>query len=128
LLPKWCFYKIFITNNSKLLLKINNFLKQIIFLLCGRIELLICPAVALKVVSSENSGGSKIGDSPWVLAWDCGAGHYCQILTCQRLILNIFLFPVSTAKLIGAFYNNRQSAANSCPRFAYSFVSLMLLQ
>jgi hypothetical protein len=42
--------------------------------------------------------------------------------------LNIFPFPVGTAKLKGEFYNNRQSAANSYPRFAYSFVSFMLRQ
>jgi hypothetical protein len=47
---------------------------------------------------------------------------------CRRLVLNIFLFPVSTAKLFGDFYNNRQSAANSYPYFAYSFVFLMLRQ
>jgi hypothetical protein len=33
---------------------------------------------------------------------------------------------VSTAKLAGNFYNNRQSAANRCLRFACSFVSFML--
>jgi hypothetical protein len=42
--------------------------------------------------------------------------------------LNIFSFPVSTAKLIGDFYNNKRSTANSCLRFTYSFVSLMLHQ
>jgi hypothetical protein len=62
------------------------------------------------------------------LAWDCGAGHYFQVLIRRRLVLNIFRFPVSTAKLKGDFYNNRQSAANSCPCFVYYFVSLMLRQ
>jgi hypothetical protein len=47
---------------------------------------------------------------------------------CLRLGFNIFPFPVTTAKLIGEFYNNRRSAANWCPRFAYSFVLLMLRQ
>jgi hypothetical protein len=44
------------------------------------------------------------------------------------LVLNIFPFPVSTEKILGNFYNNRRSAANSFPRFAYSFVVLMLRQ
>jgi hypothetical protein len=35
---------------------------------------------------------------------------------------------ISTAKLLGNFYNNRQSAANSFLRFAYSFVFFMLHQ
>jgi hypothetical protein len=38
------------------------------------------------------------------------------------------VFPVTTAKLIGEFYNNRQSVAHGYPRFAYSFVFLMLRQ
>jgi hypothetical protein len=59
------------------------------------------------------------------LAWDCGAGHYFEFLFCRCLVLNTFLFPVSTAKLIGDFYKNRQSALNSYPRFAYSFVFLI---
>ncbi len=62
------------------------------------------------------------------MAWDCGAGHYFEFLLRGCLVLNIFPFPVSTAKLIGDFYNNRRSAANGYPRFAYSFVSLMLRQ
>jgi hypothetical protein len=37
----------------------------------------------------------------------------------------MFLFPVSTAKLLGDFYNNMQIAANNLPHFAYSFVFLM---
>jgi hypothetical protein len=62
------------------------------------------------------------------LDWDCGAGHYFEFLICRRLVLNIFPFPVSTAKLLGDFYNNRWSAANSSPRFTYSFIFLMLRQ
>jgi hypothetical protein len=62
------------------------------------------------------------------LAWDCGAGHYFQFLIRLHLVLNFFPFPVGTAKLKGEFYNNRRSAANIYPRFAYSFVSLMLRQ
>jgi hypothetical protein len=62
------------------------------------------------------------------LAWDCGAGHYFEFLLRRCLVLNIFPFPVSTAKLIGDFYNNRQSAANGYPGFAYSFDCLMLRQ
>jgi hypothetical protein len=62
----------------------------------------------------------------WVLAWDCGAGHYLEFLIHHCLVLNIFPFPVSTAKFVGEFYNNRRSATNRCPRFAYSLVSLML--
>jgi hypothetical protein len=53
---------------------------------------------------------------------------YFQVLIRHLLVLNIFPFPVSTAKLIGDFYNKRRKAAKSCPRFAYSFVSLMLRQ
>jgi hypothetical protein len=60
------------------------------------------------------------------MAWDCGAGHYFDLLLRPRLALNIFPFPVTTAKLIGELYNNRRSASHGCPRFAYSFVFLML--
>ncbi len=67
-----------------------------------------------------------IGANCWVLAWDCGAGHYFDFLLCRCLTLDIFPFPVTTAELIGEFYNNRRSAAHGCPRFAYSFVFLML--
>ncbi len=63
-----------------------------------------------------------------VLAWDCGAGHYFDLLIRRHLVLNVFPFPVSKAKLIGEFYNNTRSAANRCPRFAYPFVFLMLRQ
>jgi hypothetical protein len=35
----------------------------------------------------------------------------------------MFPFPVSTAKYIGDFYNNRRSAANRRPRLTYSFIS-----
>ncbi len=62
------------------------------------------------------------------MAWDCGAGHYFDFLLRRRLALNIFSCPVTTAKLIGEFYNNRRSTAHGCPRFAYSFVFLMLRQ
>jgi hypothetical protein len=62
------------------------------------------------------------------MAWDCGAGHSFELLLRRRLALNIFLLPVTTAKLIGEFYNNRWSAAHGCPRFAYSFVFVMLRQ
>ncbi len=34
------------------------------------------------------------------MAWDCGAGHYFDLLIRCRLVLNIFPFPVSKAKLI----------------------------
>jgi hypothetical protein len=62
------------------------------------------------------------------MAWDCGAGHYFGLLLRRCLVLKIFPFPVGKVKLTGKFYNNRQSAVNSYPRFAYSFVSLMLRQ
>jgi hypothetical protein len=62
------------------------------------------------------------------MAWDCGAADYFDILLRRLLALNIFPFPVTTAKLIGEFYNNRQSAAHGCPRFAYSFVFVMQRQ
>jgi hypothetical protein len=62
------------------------------------------------------------------MAWDCGAGHYFDCFLRRRLALNIFPFPVTTAKLIGEFYNNRRSTANQCPRFVYSFVFLTLRQ
>jgi hypothetical protein len=64
----------------------------------------------------------------WVLAWDCGAGHYFKFLFHRHLVLNIFPFPVSTVKLIGNFFKKERSAANSYPCFAYSFASLMLRQ
>jgi hypothetical protein len=62
------------------------------------------------------------------MAWNCGAGHYFDFLICHRLILNINLFPVTTAKLLGELYNNRRSAVQRHPRFAYSFMSLLLPQ
>jgi hypothetical protein len=62
------------------------------------------------------------------MARDCGTGHYFDFLLHRRLTLNIFPFPVTTAKLIGKFYNNRRSATHGCPRFAYSFVFVMLRQ
>jgi hypothetical protein len=40
------------------------------------------------------------------------------------LVLNIFPFPVSTEKIFGDFYNNKQSTANSFPRIAYFLLSL----
>jgi hypothetical protein len=55
-------------------------------------------------------------------------GTYFDLLIRRHLVLNVFPFPVSKAKLIGEFYNNRRSAANWCPRFAYPFVFLMLRQ
>jgi hypothetical protein len=64
----------------------------------------------------------------WVLAWDCGAGHYFVLLIRRCLVFNVFPFPVSKAKLTGEFYNNRRSVANQCPRLAYFFVFLMLRQ
>ncbi len=48
------------------------------------------------------------------MVWDCGAGHYLDFLVCLRLVLTIFPFPVITVKLLGNFYNNRQSAGNGC--------------
>ncbi len=82
----------------------------------------------LKGSVQRKLGWVKNSANRWVLAWDYGAGHYFEFLLRCRLLLNIFMFPVSTAKLIGDFYNNRRSTANSCLRFAYSFVSLMLCQ
>jgi hypothetical protein len=58
------------------------------------------------------------------LVWDCGAWPYFEFLIRRRLVLNTFPFPVSTAKLLGEFYNNRRTAANNYLRFAYSFVSV----
>jgi hypothetical protein len=43
----------------------------------------------------------EIGANRWVLAWDCGAGHYFDFLLRRRLALDVFPFPVTTAKLIG---------------------------
>jgi hypothetical protein len=62
------------------------------------------------------------------LAWDCGAGCYFEFLIRRHFVLNIFPFLVGKAKLTGEFFNNRRSAANSYPLFAYSLVSLMLRQ
>jgi hypothetical protein len=55
----------------------------------------------------------KNSTNHYIFAWDCGAGHYFEFLTCRCRVLNIFPFPVSAAKLLGDFYNNRRSAANS---------------
>jgi hypothetical protein len=60
------------------------------------------------------------------LVLNCAAGHYFEFLIHHHLEVNVFLFLVSMAKLIGNFYNNRQSVANRCLRFAYSSFSLML--
>jgi hypothetical protein len=46
------------------------------------------------------------------------AGHYFDFLIFHCLVLNIFHWPVSTAKLIGESYNSRRSAVQSCPGFA----------
>jgi hypothetical protein len=84
--------------------------------------------VSLKVVSSDNYGGSKI--APIVGFWPgtVALGIILNLFIRRCLVLNIFPFPISTAKFIGELYYNRQSAANRCPRFAYSFVALMLRQ
>jgi hypothetical protein len=59
------------------------------------------------------------------LAWDCGAGHYFEFLFRRRFVLNIFPFPVITAKLLGDFYNNRRSALRivirASPILSFSF-------
>jgi hypothetical protein len=70
----------------------------------------------------ENGVNRSVG------ALDCGAGHYFEFFIRSHLALNIFPFPVNTAKLLGDFYNNRRSALNCFPRFAYSFVFLILSQ
>ncbi len=64
------------------------------------------------------------------MAWHCGAGHYLDLdfLIRRHLVLDIFPFPVSTAKLIGNLCNNRRSAAQRYPGFTYSVVFLMLRQ
>jgi hypothetical protein len=59
-----------------------------------------------------------------ILAWDCGAGHYFDVLICHHLVLYIFPFLVSTAKLLGELYDNRRSTENRCPHFAYFFCTL----
>jgi hypothetical protein len=55
-------------------------------------------------------------------------GIYFHLLIRRRLVLNVFPFPVSKAKLLGEFYNNRRRAANRCPCFAYPYVFFMLRQ
>jgi hypothetical protein len=47
-------------------------------------------------------------------------GIILNFLIRRRFVLNKFPSQVSTAKLIDDFYNNRRSAANMCPRFAYT--------
>jgi hypothetical protein len=63
-----------------------------------------------------------------LLASDLGAGHYFDFLFCRHLVLNLVLFLLSTDKLLGEFCYNRQSAVNTFPRFAYSFVFFILRQ
>ncbi len=63
---------------------------------------------------------------------------WCLLYYCFRKINHLvpvpFVFilwwkkPCREQKLLGNFYNNRRSAANSLPRFTYSFVFLMLRQ
>jgi hypothetical protein len=62
------------------------------------------------------------------MTWDCGTGYYFNFFVCRPLVLNIFSFPVTTAKFIGELQNNRRSAAQRYLGFAYSFVSLKLRQ
>jgi hypothetical protein len=49
----------------------------------------------------------KNGVNRSVGASDCGAGHSFVVLCGFCLGFAIFLFPVSTAKIIGEFWNNR---------------------
>jgi hypothetical protein len=55
------------------------------------------------------------------MAWDCGDVHYFDLLLRRCLALNIHTS-------VSGHYSeiNRRSAALGCPRFAYSFLSLML--
>ncbi len=43
------------------------------------------------------------GVNGWILASDCGAGHYFDFLIRRHLVLNLFPFPLSTEKLLGEF-------------------------
>jgi hypothetical protein len=79
-------------------------------------------SVQRKLTWVENSANC------WVLASDCGAGHYFGFLIYCHLVLYLFPFPLSTEKLLGEFYYNRRIAANTFPRFAYSCVSFILRQ
>jgi hypothetical protein len=45
-----------------------------------------------------------------------------------QLLLDVFPFPVSSAKLIRNFWCNRRYEANRLPHFVYSSVFLMLCQ
>ncbi len=45
----------------------------------------------------------KNGPNQCVWAWDCGAGRFYVVLLRLHLAFTIFLFPVSTAQLIGEF-------------------------
>ncbi len=49
----------------------------------------------------ENGVNRSVGAS------DCGAGHYFVVLFGFHLGFAIFLFPVSTGKIIGEFWINR---------------------
>ncbi len=49
----------------------------------------------------------KNGVNRSVGALDCGAGHSFVVLFGFRLGFAIFLFPVSTAHIIGEFWKNR---------------------
>ncbi len=43
------------------------------------------------------------GVNGWILAFDCGAGHYFDFLIRRHIVLNLFPFPLRTEKLLGEF-------------------------
>jgi hypothetical protein len=63
----------------------------------------------IEVNVQRKLGWVKNSSSCWVLAWDCGAGHYFFVLFYVLLGFAIFPFPVSTAQFIDEFWKNTWS-------------------
>jgi hypothetical protein len=64
----------------------------------------------------------KNNDDRWVLAWDCGAGHYFLKNNKRAWVLYRASIPTSVANLRGDFWNNMQRKENSFLRFSYLFL------
>jgi hypothetical protein len=60
----------------------------------------------------------------WVLVLNRGAGNYLLSLLSLHVVLNVFLFLFSKAKLVDYFRTNWQRAVNGFSQFTNSFVSL----
>jgi hypothetical protein len=85
------------------------------------IKIKICP---IKSSVQRELRRVKNSNNRWLLAWDFGTEHNFFHIGSVHVVLNIFLVPIRTAKLIGNFWINRRSTAKLFPCFDYSSVSL----